>query len=124
MLGSNLNVDCVCIFGGVHPARITWKGSGQITTTLFPGIDNTAFLAVVNALMERIRANERHAMMVLRHDVEHRCIVELLKILEDAQSPDYMLHKVLMFPRHAAINKLTHVNKTITSLYAPSETSK
>jgi hypothetical protein len=51
--------------------------------------------------MERIRANERHAMMVLRHDVEHRCIVELLKILEDAQCPDYMLHKVLMWAYNA-----------------------
>ena len=42
-----------------------------ITTTLFPGIDNTASPAVVHALMERIRANERHAVMVLQHDVEH-----------------------------------------------------
>ena len=51
--------------------------------------------------MERIRANERHAVMVLQHDVEHRCIVELLKILEDAQCPDYMLHKVLMWAYNA-----------------------
>jgi hypothetical protein len=29
MLDSNLNVDCVCIFGGVHPVRITWQGSRQ-----------------------------------------------------------------------------------------------
>ncbi|KAI2491803.1 hypothetical protein MHU86_22742 [Fragilaria crotonensis] len=72
-----------------------------ITTTLFPGIDNTASPAVVHALMERIRANERHAVMVLQHDVEHRCIVELLKILEDAQCPDYMLHKVLMWAASA-----------------------
>ncbi|KAI2501411.1 hypothetical protein MHU86_13078 [Fragilaria crotonensis] len=72
-----------------------------ITTTLFPGIDNTASPAVVHALMERIRANERHAVMVLQHDVEHRCIVELLKILEDAQCPDYMLHKVLMWAYNA-----------------------
>ena len=29
MLGSNLNEDCVCTFGGVHRVRITWKGSSQ-----------------------------------------------------------------------------------------------
>ena len=66
-----------------------------ITTMLFSGIDNTASPAVVNALMECIRANERHAVMVLQHDVEH------LKILEDGQCPDYMLHKVLMWVYNA-----------------------
>jgi hypothetical protein len=29
MLDSNLNADCVCIFGGVHPVRIPWQGSRQ-----------------------------------------------------------------------------------------------
>ena len=30
-------------------------------------------------MMERIQARERHAVMVLRHDVEHRNIVNLLQ---------------------------------------------
>ena len=59
-----------------------------ITTTLCPGIDNSTSPAVVNAFMECIQAKDRHALMVLEHDVEHHCAVELLKILEDAQSPD------------------------------------
>ena len=29
MLNSNLNADGACIFGGVHPVRITWQGSRQ-----------------------------------------------------------------------------------------------
>jgi hypothetical protein len=34
---------------------------------------------VFHAMMERIQVSERHAIMVLRHDVEHRNIVNLLK---------------------------------------------
>ena len=53
------------------------------------GIDDVAISCpVFHAMMERIQANQRHAIMVLRHDVEHRNIVNLLKILEDAQCPD------------------------------------
>ena len=74
-----------------------------ITATLFPGIDNSASPAVVNAYMERIQAKDRHALMVLQRDVEHRCTVELLKILEDAQCPDYMLQKVLMWAYNAKL---------------------
>ena len=40
---------------------------------------------VFHAMMERIQATERHAIMVLHHDVEHRNVVNLLKLLEDAQ---------------------------------------
>jgi hypothetical protein len=50
---------------------------------------------VFHAMMERIRATERHAIMDLHHDVEHQNIVNLLKLLEDAQCPDYTLQKVL-----------------------------
>ena len=42
-----------------------------------------------------MKANDRQSILNLQHDVEHRNIVELLKILEDAQCPDYMLQKVL-----------------------------
>jgi hypothetical protein len=55
------------------------------------------------AYMERIQAKDRHALMVLQHDVEHRCTIELLKILEDAQCPDYMLQKVLMWAYNAKL---------------------
>jgi hypothetical protein len=39
---------------------------------------------VFNAMIECIQANQRHAITVLHHDVEHRNIMNLLKILEDA----------------------------------------
>ncbi len=74
-----------------------------IPTTLFPGIDSGASPAVVNAYMERIQARDRHAWMVLHHNVEHQCTVELLKILADLQCPDYMLQKVLMWTYHAKL---------------------
>jgi hypothetical protein len=56
---------------------------------------------VFHAMMERNLASERHAIMVLHHDVEHRNIVNLLKLLEDAQCPDYMLQKVLKWAYNA-----------------------
>ncbi len=58
---------------------------------------------VFHAKMERIEAMERHAIMVLYHDVEHRNIVNLLKLLEDAQCPDYMLQKVLEWAHNAKL---------------------
>jgi hypothetical protein len=54
--------------------------------------------------MERIEAMERHAIMVLHHYVEHRNIVNLLKLLEDAQCPDYMLQKVLEWAHNAKLD--------------------
>jgi hypothetical protein len=56
---------------------------------------------VFHAMMECIQANQRHAITVLRHDVEHRNIVNLLKILEDAQCPDYMLQSILQWAYNA-----------------------
>ncbi len=65
---------------------------------LFPGIDSSASPADVNAYMECIQAKDRHALMVLQHNVEHLyTAVELLKILEDNQCPDSMLQKVHMW---------------------------
>jgi hypothetical protein len=64
-------------------AQLDWS---PITTKLFPGIDGSASPTVVNAYMERIQAKDRHALMILQHDVEHQCTIELLKIQEDAQS--------------------------------------
>jgi hypothetical protein len=45
--------------------------------------------------MERIKAQNRDALVLLQCDCEHTCIVEMLKLLKDAQCPDYMLQKVL-----------------------------
>ena len=58
---------------------------------------------VFHARMERIQASQRHAIMVLHHDVEHRNIVNLLKLFEDAQCPDYMLQKVLEWAYNAKL---------------------
>jgi hypothetical protein len=53
--------------------------------------------------MVHIEATERHAIMVSHHDVEHQNIVNLLKFLEDAQCPDYMLQKVLEWVYNAKL---------------------
>jgi hypothetical protein len=74
-----------------------------ITTALFPEIDGSASPAVVSAYMEHIQARNRQALMVLQHNVEHQCTVELLKILEDAQCPGFMLQKILMWAYNAKL---------------------
>ncbi len=51
--------------------------------------------------MERIKAQNRDALMLLQCDCEHTCIVELLKLLEDAQCPHYMLQNVLEWAYNA-----------------------
>ena len=73
--------------------RVEWDDNSSTAGLL----DDVAISCpVFHAMMERIGATERHAIMVLHHDVEHRNIVNLLKRLEDAhQYPDYMLQKVL-----------------------------
>jgi hypothetical protein len=53
--------------------------------------------------MERIKARNRDALMLLQRDREHTCIVELLKLLDDAQCPDYMLQKVLQCAYNAKL---------------------
>jgi hypothetical protein len=59
---------------------------------------------VLNALMECIQGSERHSILILQHDVEHWHIVNLLKLLEDAQCPDYMLQKVLEWAYNAKLD--------------------
>ncbi|KAI2513145.1 hypothetical protein MHU86_1183 [Fragilaria crotonensis] len=43
-------------------------------------------------------------MKILQHDVEHRSIVNLLKILEDSQCPDYMLQSILEWAYNAKVD--------------------
>jgi Plavaka transposase len=57
----------------------------------------------LHGVMERIKARNRDALMLLQGDREHTCIVELLKLLEDAQCPDYMLQKVLQWAYNAKL---------------------
>ena len=49
----------------------------------------------LRGVMERIKVQNRDELMLLQCDREHTCIVELLKLLEDVQCPDYMLQKIL-----------------------------
>jgi hypothetical protein len=53
--------------------------------------------------MERIKAQNRDALMLLQCDREHTCTVELLKLLEYTQCPDYMLQKVLQWAYNAKL---------------------
>jgi hypothetical protein len=49
----------------------------------------------IHARIERIQGSDCLAIMVLHHDVEHRNVVNLLKLCEDAQCPDCVLQKVM-----------------------------
>ena len=51
-----------------------------------------------------MKASDRQSILNLQHDVEHRNIVELLKILEDAQCPDYMLQSILEWAYNAKVD--------------------
>jgi hypothetical protein len=54
--------------------------------------------------MERIKARNRDALMLLPCDREHTCMVELLKLLENAQCPDYIMRqKVLQWAYNAKL---------------------
>jgi hypothetical protein len=63
--------------------------------------------SVLHGIMERMKANDRQSILNLQHDVEHRNIVELLQILDDAQCPNFMLQQVLQW---AYITKLDGFN--------------
>lgn len=60
-------------------------------------IDESFSSPAITAIMERIKHRDRASMTALCNDVEHRCIVNLLKLLEDSQCPDYMLQSVLLW---------------------------
>ena len=54
--------------------------------------------------MERMKARDHQTMKIFQHDVEHRSIVNLLKILEDSQCPDYMLQSILEWAYNAKVD--------------------
>ncbi|KAI2502014.1 hypothetical protein MHU86_12417 [Fragilaria crotonensis] len=85
---------------GIHEQEVEMNQNLSTRT----GIGDIAISCpVFHAMMERLQAGDRHAIMVLHHDVEHRNIVNLLKLLEDAQCPDYMLQKVLQWAYNAKL---------------------
>jgi hypothetical protein len=88
---SSENVDADNDF--LDEERVEWNDNSCTVGLL----DDVAISCpVFHAMMERIGDREHNAIMVLHHDVEHQNIVNLFKLLEDAQScPDYMLQKVL-----------------------------
>ena len=58
---------------------------------------------VFHAMMEPriLSSKERHAIMVLRHDVKHWNNVNPPKLLEDPQCPDTMLQQILQWAYNA-----------------------
>ncbi len=96
------------------------------------GLENVS-PSVYHGIMERIKASDRHSIPNLQHDVQHRNFVELLKILEDAQCPNYMLQKVLQWayiakldgfdfnPKATTRKAILPVSGTITSTIASSD---
>ena len=72
-------------------------------STFVSAIDETVSSPVINAIMERIKARDRHAITVLQLDIEHQNIVYLLKILEDGQCPNYMLQLILQWAYNAQL---------------------
>jgi hypothetical protein len=57
----------------------------------------------------------RDALTLLHCDREHTCIVELLKLLEDAQCPDYMLQKELQWAYSAKFEGFDFNPRAMTS---------
>jgi dihydrodipicolinate synthase/N-acetylneuraminate lyase len=66
--------------------------NGQLDcfSTSISGLGNVS-PSVLHAIMEHMKVSDRQTIQNLQHNVEHRSIVELLMILEDAQCPNYML---------------------------------
>ena len=68
----------------------------------------------ITATMERIKARDRASLFAMQQDVEHRCIVDILKILEDAQCPDYMLQSVLEWAYNAQSMGFDFIPRAVT----------
>ena len=63
--------------------------------------DSVSQQAVFYAMMECARANQNATLQTLQYDVEHKCIVELVSLLESLQCPDYALEKILHWANDA-----------------------
>ena len=51
-------------------------------------------LCAFEGLMEQMKSRDHYTIKILRHNIEHYSIINLLKILEDSQCPDYMLQSI------------------------------
>ena len=70
--------------------------------------------AVFNAAMECARAKQNETIQLLQHDVEHKCIVELMSLLESLQCPDYALEKILHWAHHAQQQQFSFTPRAYT----------
>ena len=70
--------------------------------------------AVFNATMECARAKQHKTLQLLQHDVEHKCIVELVSLLESMQCPDYALEKVLQWAHNAQQQQFSFTPRAYT----------
>ncbi len=70
--------------------------------------------AVFNATMECARAKQNKTLHILQHDVEHKCIVELVSLLESLQCPDYALEKILHWANNAKQQQFSFTPRAYT----------
>ena len=76
---SNIDDEDMPNTDSYHELRVP-RDSGN---ALIQNVSQSGF----EAFMERMKARDHQTMKILQHDVEHRSIVNLLKILEDSQCP-------------------------------------
>jgi hypothetical protein len=57
------------------------------------GVENVS-PSVLHGITERLKASNRQSIQNLQHSVEHKSVVELLKILEDGQCPGVALTQI------------------------------
>ena len=51
-----------------------------------------------------MKSRDHQTIKILRHDVEHRSVINLLKILEDSECPEYMLQSILEWTYNAKVD--------------------
>jgi hypothetical protein len=64
--------------------------------------------------MRRMKSMDYYTIKILRHDVEYCSIINLLKILEDSQCPDYMLQSIFEWTYNAKLNGFDSSPKAAT----------
>ena len=71
--------------------------------TAAAGVGGLISSPAITAIMERMKGKDHASLIAFRRNVEHRSIVSLLKVLEDAQCPDYMLQSILQWAYNAKL---------------------
>ena len=67
------------------------------------GIQNVS-LSAFDGFMEQLKSRDHYTIKILRHEVEHCSINNLLKIWEDSQCPDYLLQSILEWSYNAKVD--------------------